>query len=81
MCAGRCPNTRSPSSEALLKLLTKSGPLPGEVADRLRYRAPYAAAWDPRALHSPRRLLPPLETRPQDRGPPPGRSHLALIGL
>ena len=30
--------------------------------------------------HSPRRLLTPLETRPQDRGPPLGRSHLALIG-
>lgn len=33
-CAGRCPITRSPSSEALLKLPTKSGPIPGEVTDR-----------------------------------------------
>lgn len=42
---------REVPQHALLKLLTKSGPLPGEVADRLRYAAPYFAAWDPSALH------------------------------
>ena len=48
MCVRVC---REVPQHALLKLLTKSGPLPGEVADRLRYAAPYFAAWDPSALH------------------------------
>lgn len=84
VCARRFPKTRFPSSEALLKLPTKSRSIPGEVTDQPHYIAPCFLAWDPRAL----RVF--TTTHPDSRGPrrptwtqgasaSAGRSHFAPI--
>lgn len=82
-CAGRCPNTRSPSSEALLKLPTKSGPIPGEVTDRPVTRRPFPRLGSARAAGSqyslPRHQM-PFETRIPGASASAGRSHFAPVG-
>lgn len=81
--AGRCPITRSPSSEALLKLPTKSGPIPGEVTDRpvtLRSFSRLGSARAAGGQYSLPRHQMLFETRIPGASASAGRSHFAPVG-